>query len=70
MAENLLWSTPRHGRSASGLGRVDLHKLRELVQLHTAEEDIAQRTAYIARVQSSNLLFHILQSMSRPATQP
>jgi 4-phytase/acid phosphatase len=44
---------------------VDLYKLRELLQLHTAEEDIAQRTTYIARVQSSNLLFHILQSMEQ-----
>jgi 4-phytase/acid phosphatase len=72
MAENLLLEyTEGMDAAQVGWGRVDLHKLRELVQLHTAEEDIAQRTAYIARVQSSNLLFHILQSMEQArATQP
>jgi 4-phytase/acid phosphatase len=66
MAENLLLEYCE-GMDASnvGWGRVDIHKLRELVQLHTAEEDIAQRAAYIARSQSSNLLFHILQSMEQ-----
>jgi 4-phytase/acid phosphatase len=54
-----------------GWGRVDVHKLRDLLQLHTANEDIAQRTDYIARVQSSNLLMHILGSMEQAvATHP
>jgi 4-phytase / acid phosphatase len=50
-----------------GWGRVNLDKLRELLQLHTASEDISGRTSYIARLQSSNLLFHILQSMKQAA---
>jgi 4-phytase/acid phosphatase len=66
MAENLLLEyTEGMDAAQVGWGRVDLHKLRELVQLHTAEEDIAQRTGYIARAQSSNLLFHILLSMEQ-----
>jgi 4-phytase/acid phosphatase len=72
MAENLLLEYAEGMDAAQvGWGRMDLHKLRELVQLHTAEEDIAQRTAYIARAQSSNLLFHVLQSMEQAqSTQP
>jgi len=50
-----------------GWGLVDARKLRELLQLHTASEDIAQRTEYLARAQSSNLLFHVLQSMAQAA---
>jgi len=39
-----------------GWGRVDIHKLRELLQLHTAHEDISGRTSYIAErsLQSSS----------------
>jgi 4-phytase/acid phosphatase len=44
---------------------VDLSKLHELMQLHTASEDISGRTEYIARAQSSNLLFHVLASMDQ-----
>jgi 4-phytase/acid phosphatase len=71
MAENILLEyTEGMDAARVGWGRVDLNKLRELVQLHTAEEDIAQRSGYIARAQSSNLLFHILQSMEQAqATQ-
>jgi len=50
-----------------GWGRVDIHRLREILQLHTASEDISQRTGYIARAQASNLLFHALQSMRQAA---
>lgn len=68
MAENLLLEyTEGMDAGRVGWGRVDIHKLRELLQLHTANEDIAQRTSYIARVQSSNLLFHILRSMEQVA---
>jgi 4-phytase/acid phosphatase len=52
-----------------GWGRVDAQKLRELLDLHTASEDIGGRTPYIARVQSSNLLVHILKSMEQAVTQ-
>lgn len=51
-----------------GWGKVDLNKLRELLQLHTANVDINQRPSYIARVQSSNMLFHVLKSMEQAET--
>jgi 4-phytase/acid phosphatase len=66
MAENLLLEYTEGMDGANvGWGRVDIHKLRELLQLHTASEDISQRASYVARVQSANLLFHILQSMEQ-----
>jgi len=66
MAENLLLEYSEGMDAANvGWGRVDIHKLRVLMQLHTAEEDIAQRTGYIARVQCSNLLYHVLKSMEQ-----
>jgi 4-phytase/acid phosphatase len=66
MAENLLLEYTEGMDAANvGWGRVDIHKLRELLQLHTASEDITGRTGYIARAQSSNLLFHLLQSMEQ-----
>ncbi len=48
-----------------GWGRVDGQKLRALLQLHCASEDIERRTGYVARVQSSNMLFHLLKSMEQ-----
>ncbi|MGA2349778.1 MAG: histidine-type phosphatase [Terracidiphilus sp.] len=66
MTENLLLEyTEGMDASKVGWGRVDLQKLRELLQLHVAHEDIADRTSYIARSLSSNLLNHILQSMQQ-----
>ena len=72
MAENLLLEyTDGMDAADVGWGRVDIHKLRELMQLHAAHEDIADRTSYIARAQSSNLLVHILLSMQQAvAAQP
>jgi 4-phytase / acid phosphatase len=68
MAENLLLEYCEGMEAANvGWGRVDIEKLRELLQLHTANEDITQRTSYIARAQSSNLLTHILESMEQEA---
>lgn len=68
MAENLLLEyTEGMPASQVGWGRVDARKLRELLQLHTANEDIAQRAGYIARAQSSNLLAHLLHSMEQAA---
>jgi 4-phytase / acid phosphatase len=43
--------------------------LRELLELHTANEEITARTPYLARVQCSNLLYHVLQSMESSAKQ-
>ncbi len=66
MTENLLLEyTENMDAEKVGWGRVDLPKLRELLQLHTAHEDIADRSSYIARALSSNLLVHILQSMQQ-----
>ncbi len=68
MAEDLLLEYTEGMDAANvGWGRVNLDKLRELLQLHTASEDISGRTSYIARLQSSNLLFHVLQSMAQAA---
>ncbi len=66
MAENMLLEYAEGMNAANvGWGRVDIHTLRETVQLHTAHEDISDRTSYIARAHSSNLLLHILQSMQQ-----
>jgi 4-phytase/acid phosphatase len=52
-----------------GWGRVDLHKLRFLLQLHAASEDIERRTVYPARAQASNMLAHILKSMEQAVSE-
>jgi len=66
MSENLLLEYAEGMDAANvGWGRVDIHKLRDLLQLHTANVDIAQRTSYVARARASNLLAHILQSMEQ-----
>jgi 4-phytase/acid phosphatase len=66
MTENLLLEYAE-GMDANnvGWGRVDLDKLRYLLQLHAASEDIERRTSYIARAQSSNLLSHLLKSLEQ-----
>jgi 4-phytase/acid phosphatase len=66
MAENLLLEyTEGMDVSQVGWGRVDANKLRELVQLHTANAELERRTSYIARAGSSNLLQHTLNSMEQ-----
>jgi 4-phytase/acid phosphatase len=70
MTENLLLEyTEGMDKQQVGWGRVDLAKLRELLQLHVASEDIAQRTPYIARSQSSNVLDHLLRSMQQAVSE-
>ncbi len=70
MAENMLLEyADGMATSNVGWGRVDLQKLRDLLQLHTVNEDIAARTKYVAQVESSNLLFHVLQSMEQAVQQ-
>jgi 4-phytase/acid phosphatase len=69
MSENLLLEDAEGMDAANvGWGRVDIHKLRDLLQLHTANVDIAQRTNYVARAQASNMLAHILQSMEQASS--
>jgi 4-phytase / acid phosphatase len=66
MTENfLLEYTEGMDAADVGWGRVDLVKLRELLQLHVAAEDISLRTSYLARAQSSNLLDHVLLSVEQ-----
>ena len=70
MAENLLLEYTEGMDAASvGWGRVDVNKLRELLMLHTASESISGRTEYVARAQSSNLLFHVLASMAQATNE-
>jgi 4-phytase / acid phosphatase len=68
MAEDLLLEYTE-GMAQVGWGRVDANKLRELLTLHTANSDIERRTSYLARVQSANLLSHILDSMQQAIAQ-
>lgn len=66
MAENILLEyTEGMDLTQVGWGQVDRNKLRELMQIHTANEDITQRTLPIARAQSSNMLTHILNSLEQ-----
>jgi 4-phytase / acid phosphatase len=70
MAENLLLEyTEGMDKNQVGWGRVDLNKLRELMQLHTESADLERRTSYIARAQAANMLTHILDSMRQAVAQ-
>lgn len=48
-----------------GWGRVDQQQLESLMVLHAASSDLTRRTPTIARAQASNLLSHILQTLSQ-----
>lgn len=48
-----------------GWGRVDEQTITELMALHAASSDLVQRTPYVARIQASNLLFHITQTLAQ-----
>jgi 4-phytase / acid phosphatase len=48
-----------------GWARLDAGKLMEILKLHAAYADLARQTPYIARLQSSNLLSHVLASMEQ-----
>ncbi len=51
-----------------GWGRVDLATLKELLDLHTAASDLTRRSSYVATVQASNALAHIVKTMEQAAT--
>ena len=51
-----------------GWGRVDLRTLKQLMDLHTASSDLSRRSSYLATVQASNALAHILATMQQAAT--
>jgi 4-phytase/acid phosphatase len=44
---------------------LDDRKVMEVMRLHAAYADLVRQTPYVARVQSSNLLSHILRSMEQ-----
>jgi 4-phytase / acid phosphatase len=48
-----------------GWGRVDAAKLLEVMRIHAAYADLARQTPYMARLQASNLLNHVLRSMEQ-----
>jgi 4-phytase/acid phosphatase len=51
-----------------GWGRVDLATLKQLMDLHTAASDLTRRTSYLATVQASNTLSHILDTLQQAVT--
>jgi 4-phytase/acid phosphatase len=51
-----------------GWGCVDGQELRSLMQLHSAAEDMKGRTFAVARIDSANLLQHILAALEQHAT--
>ncbi len=66
MSENLLLEyTEGMPMEQVGWGRVNLPKLRELLELHTASADLERRTAYLAVAGASNLLEHVVDSMQQ-----
>jgi 4-phytase / acid phosphatase len=52
-----------------GWGNVDEATLRDLVGLHTANSNLTERTRYLARIQSANLLEHLLLTLRQAAQQ-
>lgn len=52
-----------------GWGRVNEAKIRSLMTIRAGSSDLIQRTPYIARVQGSNLLFHMLQTFEQVGQQ-
>jgi len=48
-----------------GWGRLGAGKLLEILRLHAAYADLARQTPYVARLQGSNLLSHVLRSMEQ-----
>ena len=48
-----------------GWGRLTTAKLMDIMTLHAAYADLVRQTPYIARIQASNLLSHIVRSMQQ-----
>jgi 4-phytase / acid phosphatase len=48
-----------------GWGRLDAGKLLEIMRLHAVYADLARQTPYVARLQGSNLLSHVLNSIEQ-----
>jgi 4-phytase/acid phosphatase len=69
LSENLLLEYTQ-GMSAenTGWGCLDGAMLRNVLQLHAAESEYAQRTPMLARMTASNLLDNILKALEQSAT--
>lgn len=68
LSENLLLEYTQGMRGTNlGWGCLDESALREIMQLHTAEEDFADRTVPIARMYASNLLDRIVKALEQSA---
>lgn len=50
-----------------GWGKIDQTQLRQLLALHTAYFELIHRTPAIARLEASNLLFHITRTLEQAA---
>jgi 4-phytase/acid phosphatase len=66
LAENLLleYAEGMAGKDL-GWGQLDEARLNQVMAIHTAYADLARRTQYLASVQGSNLLSHILRSVEQ-----
>ena len=70
LSENLLLEyTEGFSGTKLGWGRLDHTTLSQLIELHTANEDLTQRSPSVARAQASNLLFHMEKSMEEAIEQ-
>jgi 4-phytase/acid phosphatase len=68
-SENLLLEyTEGLKASALGWGRLTREKLERILEIHTVYADLTRRTRYLAQARSSNLLWHVLQSLEQAAT--
>jgi 4-phytase/acid phosphatase len=69
LSENLLleYANGMQGEDL-GWGRLNAENLLQILELHTMYADLTKRTAYVARVRSSNLLAHVLRSMEQAVT--
>jgi 4-phytase / acid phosphatase len=66
LAEDLLleYASGMKGKDL-GWGRLDAAKVLEVMRIHAAYADLARQTPYIARIQASNLLTHVLRSIEQ-----
>jgi 4-phytase/acid phosphatase len=48
-----------------GWGRISGNDVRALMAIHVAASDLLQRTPYVARVQASNLLVHVVRTLDQ-----
>ncbi|HUK33466.1 MAG TPA: histidine-type phosphatase [Vicinamibacterales bacterium] len=69
LSENLLLEYANGFRDRElGWGRLDSARLLQVLELHAAYADLLRRTPYLARLRGSNLLSHVLDSMTQAVT--